>query len=78
MKTQPSYSRQQFEEELVLAVVGGQRVVSGDRVLDHQVADQGNDELGAPVTVTRNQVLLEHTTILFWIYLHCVLSVHAE
>ena len=78
MKTQPSYSRQQFEEELVLAVVGGQRVVGGDRVLDHQVADQGDDELGAPVAVTKNQDLLELSTILFCIYLHCVLSVHAE
>ena len=51
-----SYSRQQFEEELVLAVVGGQRVVSGDRVLHHQVADQGDDQLGTPVAVTRNSL----------------------
>ena len=47
-----SYSRQQFEEELGLAVVGGQGVVSGNRVLDHQVADECDVKLGTPVAVT--------------------------
>ena len=50
-----SYSRQQFEEEHIFAVVGGQRVVSSDRVLHHQVADQGDDQLGTPVAVTNNE-----------------------
>ena len=50
-----SYSRQQFEEEHIFAVVGGQRVVSGDRVLHHQVPDQGDDQLGTPVAVTNNE-----------------------
>ena len=52
-----SYSRQQFEEEHIFAVVGGQRVVSGDRVLHHQVADQGDDQLGTPVAVTGNEII---------------------
>ena len=47
-----SYSRQQFEEELGLAVVGGQGVVSGNGVLDHQVADECDVKLGTPVAVT--------------------------
>ena len=47
-------SLEQFEEYLVLVVVGGEVVVHFYREHDEAVADEGDDQLGAPVAASAN------------------------